>query len=237
MPKSGTFEGSDGKYYTLYYSTDSGDGNLTVGFYLDGPDNVMEYIKTWDFGDGTPVEIDHSIVQNHFYEQSTISRTVTVTVIVKDSTGAQIVQLQIPITITTRKTLYVSNFYQTEGAIIDGSDVGLAIDTSGVELPTLIYDWDNKGGTVEPLDDGKSQNPNHVYKQPQYDPPYNGIIKLLPVGTNNVADGWNFSVMVLPNLAKYVLGWIDCGVGIGKIVPKDTETTFTVSGEQWSSTR
>ncbi len=165
MPKSGTFEGSDGKYYTLYYSTDSGDGNITVGFYLDGPDNVMEYIKTWDFGDGTLVEIDHSIVQNHFYEQSTISRTVTVTVIVKDSTGAQIVQLQIPITITTRKTLYVSNFYQTEGAIIDGSDVGLAIDTSGVELPTLIYDWDNKGGTVEPLDDGKSQNTNHVYKQ------------------------------------------------------------------------
>lgn len=213
MPKYVQAKGTDGYSYTLHYSADSGDANLMVGFFLEGPDDIIKYVKIWDFGDNT-LEKDHSIVANHFYDSRTPSPCImTMTIADLDPSKPPIVQFSIQIKITKHEGKYISNFYQTEGVAIDNSAVGFAIAETRIENPPLIWDYDSKGGTDEQEDSGISQiNPNHRYKKWQYDPPYQGTVKLFeagkPLDPSKPLDQWNFSAMILPSLIKYV-GWID----------------------------
>src|SRR5579863_8580723 len=131
MPTSNTVTDDNSNSYTVYYSTNSGEANLTVGFYIYGSGDLIKYKKRWDFGDGD-VEINRDIVANHFYGPTTKSSFNVLVTILDDNENPITEPMVCPINLSQHKNVppVIANFYQTEGVIFAGSYVGFSVVTS-----------------------------------------------------------------------------------------------------------
>lgn len=205
MPKCSVTD-STGRIFTLYYSTNSGDANLTVGFYLEGHPDIIKYLKSWKFGDNTPEEKDHDLVKNHTYfngSPSSCQGSVTVLDPVSEKPISPQINFVINVTKHNAAQPCIGNFYQTEGVFFQNYKVGCSIDVQGVSPDDIKWEWENNANSLQ----GKDQtHPWLQYSKVAKENPTSGSVTVF--GPNG-KDVWNFYAIVLQDPTTLLGGEID----------------------------